>query len=60
MLYVKKLSGEIIPYDESSLRGSLQKSGANDEQIETVMEEINKVTLVAPVKISRFSFLPEF
>jgi len=43
MLYVKKLSGEIIPYDESSLKGSLQKSGANDEQIETVMEEINKI-----------------
>lgn len=43
MLYVKKLSGEIIPYDESSLRGSLQKSGANDEQIETVMKEINKI-----------------
>lgn len=43
MLYVQKLSGELFPYDESSLKGSLLKSGASDEQIETVMEEINKI-----------------
>lgn len=43
MLYVKKLSGELLPYDESSLKGSLQKSGANEEQIETVMKEIDKI-----------------
>jgi len=39
-MYVKKLSGELVPFDESSLKASLNRSGANDEEISTIMKEI--------------------
>jgi len=42
-MYVKKLSGELILYDESSLRGSLIRSGASEDQIDVVLSEISKI-----------------
>lgn len=35
---VKKFSGELVPYNEASLKGSLLKSGANRQQVEEVLE----------------------
>lgn len=39
-MYVRKLSGELVLFDDSSLKGSLLRSGANEEQSETIMSEI--------------------
>ena len=42
-MYVRKLSGELVLFDESSLKGSLSRSGANEEEIESIMHEIRKI-----------------
>lgn len=42
-MYVKKLSGELVLFDETSLKGSLLRSGADTEQIDSIMLAINEM-----------------
>lgn len=40
---VTKLCGEVIPYDETSLIGSLTRSGANEQEIEIILAEVRLI-----------------
>lgn len=40
MLHVKKYSGELVPFEERSLRNSLSRSGASEEEVDLVFEQI--------------------
>jgi len=40
---VKKLSGELVEFDEFSLKASLKRSGANDEQVDIILAEIRSM-----------------
>lgn len=40
MLHVKKYSGELVPFEEQSLRHSLSRSGASKEEVDLVFEQI--------------------
>lgn len=42
-MYVKKLSGELVLFDENSLKVSLLRSGANEDQIASIMKEIHEM-----------------
>ena len=39
-LFVQKASGEIVPFSKEKLMGSLQRAGASDELIESIVDEI--------------------
>ncbi len=39
-MLVKKYSGELVPFDESALRTSLTRSGATDQEVDQVYEDI--------------------
>lgn len=40
MLHVKKYSGELVPFEEKSLRHSLSRSGASEKEVDLVFEQI--------------------
>lgn len=41
-IIITKASGETVPFSENRLKASLQRSGATDEQIESIIEEIKE------------------
>ena len=57
-LFVTKASGEQLPFSEEKIRTSLRRSGADDEQIDSILREVEKQLYdgITTKKIYRIAF----